>query len=65
MYNLYLFQYVSKSFIGEFLHEVEGARKLLNAIPNSVLDYKPNKNLEQNTFSFLHCRVSLRCTTDI
>ena len=29
-----------KSLIGEFLHEAEGTRKLLNAIPDSALDYK-------------------------
>lgn len=32
-----------KSLLGEFLHEAEGTRKLLNAIPDSALDYKPNE----------------------
>jgi uncharacterized damage-inducible protein DinB len=30
-----------KSLIGEFLHEAENTRKLLQAIPDSALDYKP------------------------
>jgi uncharacterized damage-inducible protein DinB len=29
-----------KSLMGEFLHEAESTRKLLNAIPDSALDYK-------------------------
>lgn len=32
-----------KSLLGEFLHEAEGTRKLLNAIPDSALDYQPNE----------------------
>lgn len=30
-----------QSLIGEFLHEAENTRKLLKAIPDSALDYKP------------------------
>jgi len=30
-----------QSLLGEFLHEAEGTRKLLNAIPDSALDWKP------------------------
>lgn len=29
--------------LGEFLHEAENTRKLLQAIPDSALDYKPNQ----------------------
>jgi uncharacterized damage-inducible protein DinB len=31
-----------KSLLGEFLHEAENTRKLLNAIPNSALDFIPS-----------------------
>lgn len=31
-----------KSLLGEFLHEAENTRKLLNAIPDSALDFKPS-----------------------
>lgn len=34
---------IVQSFLGEFLHEVENTRKLLNAIPDSALDYKPSE----------------------
>lgn len=34
---------IVKSLMGEFLHEVENTRKLLNAIPDSALDYKPSE----------------------
>lgn len=30
-----------QSLLGEFLYEAEGTRKLLNAIPDSALNYKP------------------------
>ncbi len=33
-----------KSLLGEFEHEVENTRKLLKAIPDSALDYKPSDN---------------------
>lgn len=33
---------IVKSLLGEFLHESESTRKLLNAIPDSALDYKPS-----------------------
>lgn len=33
---------IVKSLLGEFLHEVESTRKLLKAIPNSALDFKPS-----------------------
>lgn len=32
---------IVKSFLGEFLHEAENTRKLLNAIPDSALSWKP------------------------
>lgn len=31
-----------KSILGEFLHEAESTRKLLNAIPDSALNWKPS-----------------------
>ena len=34
-----------KSLLGEFLHEAENTRKLLKAIPDSALDYRPAENL--------------------
>lgn len=33
-----------KSLLGEFEHEVENTRKLLKAIPDSALDFKPSDN---------------------
>ncbi len=35
---------IKQSLMGEFLHEAENTRKLLNAIPDSALDYKPSEN---------------------
>jgi uncharacterized damage-inducible protein DinB len=32
-----------QSLLGEFLFEAENTRKLLNAIPDSVLDFKPSE----------------------
>jgi uncharacterized damage-inducible protein DinB len=32
-----------KSLLGEFMHEAENTRKLLKAIPDSALDYKPSE----------------------
>lgn len=32
-----------KSLIGEFLHEAENTRKLLNAIPDNALNWKPSE----------------------
>lgn len=32
-----------QSLMGEFLHEAENTRKLLNAIPDSALDWKPSE----------------------
>ncbi len=32
-----------QSLLGEFLHEAENTRKLLNAIPDSALNYKPSE----------------------
>lgn len=34
---------IVQSLLGEFLHEAESTRKLLNAIPDSALDYKPSE----------------------
>ena len=37
---------IVQSLLGEFLYEAENTRKLLQAIPDSALDYKPSeKNL--------------------
>ncbi|MEO6538995.1 MAG: DinB family protein [Ferruginibacter sp.] len=36
---------IVQSFLGEFIHERENTRKLLNAIPDSALNYKPAENL--------------------
>jgi len=32
---------IVKSLVGEFLHEAENTRRLLKAIPDSSLGYKP------------------------
>lgn len=32
-----------QSLLGEFMHEAENTRKLLNALPDSALDYKPSE----------------------
>jgi uncharacterized damage-inducible protein DinB len=34
---------IVQSLLGEFLHEAENTRKLLNAIPDSALNYKPSE----------------------
>lgn len=34
---------ITKDLLGEFLHEVENTRKLLMAIPDSALNYKPSE----------------------
>ncbi len=34
---------IVKSLMGEFLHEAENTRKLLQAIPDSALSYKPSE----------------------
>ena len=34
---------IVQALLGEFLHEAENTRKLLNAIPDSALDYKPRE----------------------
>jgi uncharacterized damage-inducible protein DinB len=34
---------IVQAFLGEFLHEVENTRKLLKAIPDSALEYKPSE----------------------
>lgn len=34
---------IVQSLMGEFLYEVENTRKLLQAIPDSALDYKPSE----------------------
>ena len=33
---------IKQALLGEFLHEAESTRRLLNAIPDSALDYKPS-----------------------
>lgn len=34
---------IEKALLGEFLHEAENTRKLLQCIPDSALDYKPSE----------------------
>ena len=34
---------IVEALLGEFMHEAENTRKLLNAIPDSALDFKPNE----------------------
>ena len=34
---------IVQSLLGEFMHEAENTRKLLNAIPDSALNYKPSE----------------------
>lgn len=36
---------IVQSLLGEFVYEAENTRKLLNAIPDSALNYKPAENL--------------------
>ncbi len=36
---------IKQSLLGEFAHEAENTRKLLNAIPDSALDYRPQPHL--------------------
>jgi len=34
---------IKQTLLGEFLHEAENTRKLLKAIPDSALDFKPSE----------------------
>ena len=36
---------IKQALLGEFAHEADNTRKLLNAIPDSALDYKPQPHL--------------------
>ena len=36
---------IKEALLGEFLFEAENTRKLLNAIPDSALDYRPQPHL--------------------
>jgi uncharacterized damage-inducible protein DinB len=36
---------IKQALLGEFAHEAENTRRLLNAIPDSALDYKPQPHL--------------------
>lgn len=36
---------IKQALLGEFLHEAENTRKLLSAIPDSALDYRPQPHL--------------------
>lgn len=36
---------IKQALLGEMLHEAEGTRKLLQAIPDSALDYRPQPHL--------------------
>ncbi len=43
---------IKQALLGEFLHEAENRRKLLQAIPDTALDYRPQPHLwsyAQNT----------------
>jgi hypothetical protein len=34
---------IKQALLGEFLHEAENTRKILKAIPDSALDWKPSE----------------------
>jgi uncharacterized damage-inducible protein DinB len=36
---------IKQALLGEFAHEAESTRKLINAIPDSALDYRPQPHL--------------------
>ncbi len=36
---------IKQALLGEFAHEAEGTRKLINAIPDSALEYRPQPHL--------------------
>jgi len=36
---------IKQALLGEFAHEAESTRKLINAIPDSALDYRPQPDL--------------------
>lgn len=36
---------IKQALLGEFFHEAENTRKLINAIPDSALDYRPQPHL--------------------
>jgi uncharacterized damage-inducible protein DinB len=36
---------IKQALLGEFAHEAENTRKLINAIPDSALDYRPQPHL--------------------
>ncbi|TZF82651.1 damage-inducible protein DinB [Pedobacter sp. BS3] len=36
---------IKQGLLGEFLHEAENTRKLLNMVPDSALDYRPQPHL--------------------
>jgi uncharacterized damage-inducible protein DinB len=36
---------IKQALLGEFMHEAESTRKLLNAIPDSALEYRPQPHL--------------------
>jgi hypothetical protein len=38
---------IKQALLGEFLHEAENTRKLLQAIPDSALDWKPSEKTGQ------------------
>jgi len=38
---------IVQSLLGEFMFEAENTRKLLKAIPESALDYKPQEKIGQ------------------
>ena len=38
-------QMIKQALLGEFAHEAESTRKLINAIPDSALDYRPQPHL--------------------
>ena len=38
---------IKQALLGEFLHEAENTRKILQAIPDSALDWKPSEKTGQ------------------
>ncbi len=38
---------IKQALLGEFLHEAENTRKILKAIPDSALDWKPSEKTGQ------------------
>ena len=59
---LKIYVMIVQSLIGEFEHEVENTRKLLKAIPDSALQYKPS-DISWSTGQLP--RILLKCITGL